>query len=414
MTMPPNSGSSRRERPGHDRPHVSPALLVVAFCLVAAVMRPAITAVGPVLDQISASTGMSAAVLGLITSVPLVCWAAVSPFAHDLSRRFGLSRMVTASLVVLGVGVIARSWPGGSGFLWVGTLLIGVAIAIGNVLMPAAVKRDFPSRVPLMMGVYSGLLGATGAVASGIAVPLSDLRLAPFPAGWPTALAITGAAVVPLAIVAWAWSTRGQSPSTRSADAPRGRTGIWRDRVAWLVAGYMGLQATSFYILVTWIPALSTSTGRDATLAGVDVMVYQLTSLVGALGLPFLLRGRTERWAPGALPLIGMIGIVGLLVAPGAISVWIAVLGVFSGASLTMSLTLMAVRARDHHAASALSGMSQSVGYLITAVGPVAFGALHAATDGWVLPLALMLAYMVGQAVVGLFAGRDRFVLDGR
>ncbi|GAA5026473.1 MFS transporter [Microbacterium fluvii] len=395
--------------------HTSPVLLVVAVCLVAANMRPAITAIGPVLDDIGADIGVPTAVLGLISSLVLITWLIVSPFAHDLSRRFGLSRTMLAALGLLVIGVVVRSIPGASAWLWIGTIVIGVAIGIGNVLMPAAIKRDFPSRVPVMMGVYSALLGAFGALASGAVVPLAELPFAGGTAGWRFALLITGGVLLPFAIVAWAAATRHEP---RPAALPRGHrhppTGIWRDPVAWLVAGYMGLQSATFYILVTWLAAISTSGGRDAVTAGFDVMFYQLVSIVGSLTVPFALRGRLKRLVPALIPLLGAAGTVGLMVAPDAILVWCAVLGLFSGASLGMALTLMAERARDHDAATALSGMSQSFGYGVAALGPVAFGALYAATGGWGTPLALLLVIMLGLSAIGVFAGRESFVLERR
>lgn len=398
-------------------------LVVVAFCLVAANMRGSITAVGPVLDDIGADTGMSTAVLGAITSVPLLTWALVSPFAHGVSRRFGLSAAVLGALGLLAAGSLVRSAPGPVAFIWIGTVLIGIALALGNVLMPAAVKRDFPHAVPLMMGVYSALLGGFGALASGIAVPLAHLPVDGGEAGWRFALLVTGAALLIPAIPAWGWAARrhrqradatGPGAAASVPDARR-RGAIWRDRVAWLVAGYMGVQATTFYVLVTWLATVSTSLGRSPAEAGVDVMTYQLASLIGSLGLPVVLRGRTAaRLAPALLPAIGLVGIGGLLLAPGLLVVWVCVLGVFSGASLGMALTLMAQRARTTDDATALSGMAQAVGYLITAVGPLAFGALHAWEGGWTLPLLLVAAYMLAQAVIGVPAGRDRFVLEPR
>lgn len=389
------------------------ATLVIAFCLVAANMRSAITAVGPVLDRIGADTGLSVAALGMITSVPLLVWAAVSPFAHGVSRRFGLSHSLLGALVLLAAGVVIRSLPGSSVWLWLGTLLIGAALAFGNVLMPAVVKRDFPGRVPLMMGAYSALLGAFGALASGVAVPLARLPLGEGETGWRFALLVTGGALLPWAIALW-WRTIRREDADTDGAAPRARRAIWSDPVAWTVAGYMGLQASSFYIFVTWIPAISTSIGRSEELSGIDVAVYQLCSLAGSLTLPLILRGRAERLIPGALPALGLLGIAGLLLAPHAILVWIAVIGLFSGASLSMCLTLMAQRARDQDGATALSGMSQSVGYLITAIGPVAFGALHALSGDWIGPLLLSAAIMLGQGVVGVVAGRERFVFERR
>lgn len=383
-------------------------VLVLAFVLVAANMRPSITAVGPVLEDIAASTGIPVAALGMLTSVPLVTWALVSPAAHDVSRRFGISRAMVGALVLLGIGTLVRAVPDVTATLWLGTALIGIAVAIGNVLMPAAVKRDFPTRVPLMMAVYSATLGGSGALASGLVVPLANGA----GMGWNAALLTVSAAAVPLALVAWTVATAREPRAAASARrVPRGA--IWRDRTAWLVGCYMGFQSMSFFVLVTWIAPIATSYGATAEAAGGDVMLFQLFGLVGSLGLPFLLRGRVERFAPAALPVLGVVGAVGVLVAPGALGAWIAVLGLFTGASLSMALTLMAVRARTTDHATALSGMAQSTGYAITAVGPAAFGALHGLTGDWTLPLGFLLTMMLVQAAVGLFAGRDRFVLDG-
>jgi len=395
--------------------HGALPLTIVAMVLVAANMRPAITAIGPVLDEIAADTGLSLATLGALSSVPLITWAIVSPLAHDINRRTGLSRAILASLILLGLGVIVRSLPGTSVTLWVGTALIGVALAVGNVLMPAVIKRDFPGRVPLMMAVYSALLGGVGAIASGVVVPISQAvadGLDDPGAGWRGGLLLTGATLLPFAIVVWALASRGHGGGMTAG--ARRRTGIWRDPVAWLIAGYMALQSSSFYMLVTWLAFISVSTGRTAVVAGVDVMVYQLFSIAGSLAVPFAMRGAAKRWIAAAVPIVGVAGIALLMAAPSGLGSWVAVLGLFSGASLGVALTLMAERARDHQAASALSGMAQSVGYLFAAVGPIAFGAAHAATGGWMLSLCLLLAVMVGQAVVGVFAGRERFVLEAR
>ncbi|PRI11747.1 MFS transporter [Leucobacter massiliensis] len=393
-------------------------LAVLALCLVAVVMRPAITAVGPLIDPIAADTGIPLAVLGSLSTIVLVTWAIVSPFAHGLGRRLGLGGAVLAALVLLVVGTVLRSQPGPSLWLWLGTACIGVALAIGNVLLPAVVKRDFPRRVPLMMGVYSAILGGAGALASGLAVPLAVAGDDGSGPDWRLALLVTGGAVLPFAVGAWVLNTRlaraNDPAGGRAPVAAPSRLGIWQDPIGWLVAAYMGLQSTSFYVLVTWLAPISLSTGRDATVSGFDVMVYQLCSVIGALAVAALLRGRGARITPVALPLLGLAGILGIMLLPGAIGFWVLPLGFFAGASLGTALTLMAQRARDHGTSSALSGMSQSVGYAFAAIGPALFGALHAATESWTAPLAILLVTMTGQGVVGIFAARDRFVLEPR
>ncbi|WP_442574124.1 MFS transporter [Microbacterium sp. F51-2R] len=387
--------------------------LVVATCLVAANMRPTITAVGPLLGQIGDETGLSPTLLGLLGAVPLITWALISPLAHELSRRFGMSRAVTWSLVVLALGTVVRSVPGPTASLWIGTVIIGAALAIVNVLMPAAIKRDFPRRVPAMMAVYTALLGGVGAIASGVAVPVSHVDLPGGEAGWRFALLVIGLALLPFAIGSWAWATRGARAPAGTAGA-RGRTGIWSDPVAWTVAAYMGFQASTFYMLLTWLASISASTGRSAVVAGIDVMIYQIFSLVGSLVVPLVLRGGAERWVPALIPTLGIIGVIGLMAAPDAIIAWVVLIGLSSGASLGMTLTLMAQRARDHDASAALSGMAQSIGYVFAALGPVLFGWVHATVGGWVAPLVLVLVVLVAQSVTGVFAGRDRHVLEPR
>lgn len=385
--------------------------LLAAVCLVAANMRPTITAVGPVLDQIGTDTGLSAATLGLVASAPLLAWAAVSPFAHDLSRRFGMSRVVLWALLLLAVGTIVRSLPGPTLGLWLGTILIGVALAIANVLMPAVVKRDFSGSVPVVMALYTALLGGFGALASGVAVPISTVEIGGAPAGWRFALLITGGVLLPVAIVVWAVVMR--SPRAGGAGpSPRRRGAIWTDRVAWLVAAYMGFQSASFYMQVTWLAAIAQDAGRTEVAAGIDVMVFQFGAIAGSIALPILLRRRGGRGVPAALPVLGMAGVVGLMLAPEALIVWIVMTGLSAGASLGMSLTLMAQRARDAETASSLSGMSQASGYVVAAIGPVLFGALHTLSSGWTLPLALLLVVLLAQLIVGIFVGRPRFVFD--
>lgn len=398
----------RRER----RPLI---FAIIALCLVATLMRPAVTAVGPVIDRISADTGIPLALLGSLSTIVLITWAIVSPFAHGVGRRFGLGGAVLAAMGLLAVGAIVRSLPGSTAWLWIGTAIIGIALAIGNVLLPAVIKRDFPLRVPMMMGVYSAILGGAGAVASGLAVPIANATGSDTGTGWRLSLLLTGAAVAPLALVAWWLVSRHEIRAMRAAaPVPASRLGIWRDPVAWQVAGYMGVQSTTFYVLVTWIATMSLDTGRSDTLAGIDVMVYQVFSLVGSLTVALAMRGRGARLTPAALPLLGIAGIGGLMLWPDAIGFWVVPLGVFSGMSLGVSLTLMAERARDHGASSALSGMSQAVGYAIAAVGPALFGAVHAITGSWTLALVILLVTMTLQGWIGVYAARDRFVLEPR
>lgn len=398
--------------PGRQGERQSRLLLMVAVCLVAANMRPAVSAIGPLLDQIGDDTGMGTRTLGLITSVPLLVWGIFSTVAHDLARRFGISRVMLWSLLLLSLGTAVRSLPGSVANLWIGTVLLGFALAIVNVLLPSVIKRDFPGNVSGVTALCTAILSGFGAFASGLAVPVSQLPWPQDPAGWRLSLLVTGAITLPLALGAWLWSmTRPRTVRNSPAGAYE-RTGIWTNRLAWLIAAYMACQSSVFYMLITWLAAISTSTGRSHIVAGVDVMFYQLLSIIGALVLPLLLRGAAGHMVPALIPSFGVLGAVGLLLFPHSILFWGACMGLSAGASLTMSFTLMAQRTHDPGTAATLSGMAQSVAYIVAAAGPVLFGWLHAWTNTWTCSLVLLLGIMAGQAATGILLGRDRRLLE--
>lgn len=399
----------------------------MAICLVAVNMRTPITGIGPLLEQMSASTGRSLPVLSLLTSLPVLSWAFVSAIAHPLARRFGLRLVILVSLVLLSIGTAVRSLPGvGSEIgLWVGTIVIGATLAIFNVLMPAVVKRSFGARAPTITGVYSALFAGFGALASSLVVPVSyAVSGGEGSAGWRVALVAMGA-TLPIAVVLWAWHMRqvttehrireeaGRPPVEAAAPTDDGPPkSIWSDRTAWLVALYMGTQSTLFYVMLTWAAPFARAHGHDEVAAGNDVMLFQMVGVGGSLLLPLFVHGKAERWIPAILPVFALVGTLGLIVAPGAITAWLMVQGLTSGASITMALTLMAARARDHRASSALSGMAQSVGYVIAGAAPLIFGWIHSATDSWTWPFGYVMAALVAQCVLGLFVGRKRFVFD--
>ena len=403
-------------------------LVLVAILLIAANLRATITGVGPLLKQIAGDLGTTEAALGLLAAIPLIAFAVVSPLAHGLSARFGVNAVVLASLIGLGAGTVWRSVPGPEANVWAGTVLLGAALAVGNVLLPAVIRKDFSDRVPTVTSLFTAFLSGAGALASGIVVPVSEIDAGGEDLGWRWALLSTGV-LLPLAVAAWVAGVvlrptpdgvggSGSLPSRRAPQAetepPAGRLGIWGDAVAWQVLAYMGAQAMTFYMMVTWLAPLAQSVGRGDVVAGVDVMMLQATSLLGSLSVPLLLRGRLARWVPCLIPVLGLAAITGLVAAPAPFLVWVLLYGLSSGASLATSFSLFSLRARTHASASRLSGMAQSGGYAIAAVGPVAFGGLLALSGGWLLPLMFVALVLVVQIVVGLFVGRQRPVFARR
>jgi CP family cyanate transporter-like MFS transporter len=404
-------------------------LLLAAVLLIAANLRATITGVGPLLTQISADLGTTEAALGLLAAIPLLAFAAVSPLAHGLGLRFGITGVVLASLLALGAGTVWRSIPGTPVNVWAGTVLIGASLAVANVLLPAVIKREFSDRLAVVTSLFTAFLSGTGAIASGVVVPVSQIHTTDGALGWRGALLFSGV-LVPLATAVWlaAWVPRGdvdgRHPELAAGAADGrggagagghevtgGRWGVWGDAVAWQVLSYMGFQAMAFYMMVTWLAPLAHSIGRGEVVAGVDVMLLQVSSLAGSLAVPILLRGGLARWTPAFIPVLGLVAIGGLIVAPVLFVGWVLLYGLSSGASLAMSFSLFGLRARTSVAAGRLSGMAQSGGYAIAAAGPVAFGSLLSLTGGWFAPLLLVEITLAAQLGIGIFVGRDRQVL---
>lgn len=374
------------------------ALLVCGLLVVAANLRPALTSVGPVLDKIQADFGLAPAVAGLLTTLPLLAFAAISPVVPRLAARWGPDRTLGGALVVLALGVAVRWVPNASG-LFAGTVLIGSGIAVGNVLLPSLIKRDFPTRVGLLTSAYAAVMGGVAAVASGVAVPISQVA----PGGWYTALGCWIVLAL-AAILLWLPQlVRSRTP----AEQRRRRQLPSRSVLAWAVTAFMGFQSLGFYVVITWLPQVFQDSGVSAAAAGWLLFLFQVVAVLTSLAIPAVLRRvRDQRGVATTCSLVMLVGYLGLLVAPKWALLWSVVLGLGGGACLVLALAFLSLRARDATAAGALSAMAQSIGYLLAAVGPVLFGLLHSVSSGWKAPMILMCVAAAGQVIAATVAGR--------
>lgn len=413
-------------------PHL---LMVVTVLIVAANLRPAITAVGPLIERIGTDTGLGPAALGLLGAIPALGFGVVALFVAALGRRWGLERTIFVSLLLLGLGTLLRSLPLGSFSLFAGTVILSAAIGVGNVLVPAVVKRDFPARVPVMTGLYTAVLVGCAAVASGTAVPVAAAKGWEFTLGVSALFALVSAAV-------WGVRLRGpQRSDSVSAATPGGsdlagsgaaagadvssavpvpappaagsrRNTMWRSAVAWQVTAYFALQSGIFYLMLTWFPAIQTSHGVTEVAAGFWLGAYQAIGILASLVMgPIMQRAQDQRAVVVALAGIMFIGVLGIIFLPAAMPAWALIVGFASGGNLLAGLTLISMRARTSAEASRLSGMAQGVGYLLAAVGPLLAGTLFEFTGSWSPVLWIIAAAVVVMAVVGHFAGRRVDVL---
>ena len=376
------------------------AILAALIFLVAFNLRPALTSVGPLLPQIGADLAVNEGVLGLLGALPLLAFAAVSPFVHYPARRFGLERTLLVALFLLAVGILIRSFAGTAG-LWIGTIVIGSAIAVGNVVVPTIVKRDYPRHISLATGIYSACIAVTASTASAIAVPTS------LSWGWRGALALWA---VPAVLVAMLWIARARTDVPLAAPSntnlhPRGN--VWTQGMAWLVAAFMGLQSLTFYFMITWLPTIETANGVPPAQAGFHLFLYQIVGIVAGLAIPRLMRRPDSQVAAAVTVTVPtLVGVAGFLLLPELGVVWAIVMGLGSGASLVVALTLMSLRGRTQHETTQLSGMAQSIGYLLAAGGPAVAGILAEATGAWHAPLIMLGIFGTLQLIVAIFVGR--------
>jgi CP family cyanate transporter-like MFS transporter len=385
-----------------------PWLLTAGCVLIAANLRPGITSAGPLLDEIRDATGMSAIVAGLLTTLPLVAFGLVSPLAPVIGRRVGIERTLLVAMGVLGLGLLVRS-TGPTAVVLGGTAVVGTAMAFGNVLLPAVIKQDFPERAGVMMAVYSTTLAGTAGIAAGVTVPLADGA----GLGWRGALAVW-AALAAAAVIVWAPQARRTSGIVARGDGAPARIvpRLRGSTLAWSVTAFMGLQSLVFYSLVTWLPTLLRDHGMSASTAGWMLALMQIVSLVSTVVVPVAAMRRGEQRALVAVSALTLLaGLIGLdALGTGAAVLWVSLLGLGSGALFSLALTFLILRAADAPHAAALSGMAQSVGYLLAAIGPIGLGLLHDAGNGWGLPLVALSVVTAAGCLVGMRAAADRKV----
>ncbi|MEW1904131.1 MULTISPECIES: MFS transporter [unclassified Streptomyces] len=420
--------------------------VTLGLVLAALNLRPAITSLGALLEEVSEGLHMSGSVAGVLTSVPPLCFAVFGITAPRLARRFGPAAVVCAGMAAILAGLVLRPLAGGTAAFLAASALALMGIAVSNVLMPVIVKRYFPDRVGTMTGLYSMALALGTSVAAAATVPMTDA----LGGDWRLGLGVW-AVLAALAVLPWlpllrdrdgasrmetgssrmetgpsytetgssrtetgsphtdARGSRAEAKAPARAAAPR----VARSRTAWALGVFFGLQATGAYITMGWMPQIFRDAGVPASTAGVLLAVTMVMGVPLAFVIPRLAtRMKNQGPIVVALALCGLGGYTGLFLAPAAGAwVWAVLLGV-SNCAFPLALTMIGLRSRTGAGVVRLSAFAQSVGYLISIPGPLLVGVLYQHSGGWGLPIALMGGLMVPQMIVGILAGRDRTVED--
>ncbi|WP_416329096.1 CynX/NimT family MFS transporter [Raoultella planticola] len=377
-------------------------LLIAGILFIASTLRVTFTGAAPLLDAIRADYGLSTAQTGMLTTLPLLAFGLVSPLAAGVGRRLGIERSLLVALVLICLGIGLRSLPS-TALLFGGTAIIGCGIALGNVLLPGLIKRDFSQHVARMTGAYSITMGGAAALGSAMVVPLA---LAGF--GWHGALLML--MVFPLlALLVWLPQTRKTATAPLTGSGAMHNRGIWRSAFAWQVTLFLGINSLVYYVIIGWLPAILQSLGYSEAQAGSLHGLLQLATAAPGLAIPLILhRLKDQRAIAIIVALMCAISACGLWFWPGQAVVWTLVFGFGSGATMILGLTFIGLRANSAHQAAALSGMAQTIGYLLAACGPPLMGKIHDANGDWQIPLLAVALISVVMALFGALAGRDR------
>lgn len=353
-------------------------------------LRVAVTAFSPLAERIGADIGYSTAVVGVFGMIPTLMFAVSGLLTPVFVRRIGLERTALVAMLMAGLGLLIRAVVGGTAELLIFSALALGGMGIGNVVIPPLVKRYFPDRLAVVSSLYITMVQLGTVVPALIAVPVADAH------GWRISLglwAILGFA----AALPWLGVLRDRRGHDRvdstalpsRTEEPKGK--VWRSPVAWGMAGMFGMTSLTTYAMFTWLPKILSEAGASAGFGGTMVGVFALVGLVSAFTAPTVVaRFRNPFPFVVGCAVFFFTAFVGLLIAPMTVPLlWVVLLGL-GPSTFPMALTLINMRTRTPQGSAALSGFTQGVGYAVACVGPVLFGMLHSATEGWAAPFAML------------------------
>jgi MFS transporter, CP family, cyanate transporter len=388
-------------------------LALLGIVLVAFNLRTAVASLSPILAEVEQEIALPAAVVGLLGMLPPLCYAVFGIVTPLFAKRLGLEVTLLIALAALSIGLLGRGVAGGAVWLMVASALTFAAMGVGNVLLPPLVKRYFPDRIGLLTTIYVTTMSVSSFTPPLIAVPVADA------AGWRVSLGMW-AIVAAVSLVPWiallAHPRRRDPAALLEETEPGLLRYALRSPLAWALTIVFAAAGFNAYAMFAWMPPmLHDIAGSSPTEAGALLSLYAAMGLPAGLLVPILAAryGRVRLLiAIAVAAFVG--GYLGLLLAPTfAPWLWVALAGL--GPSLfPLALVLINLRTRTHSGAVALSGFVQSAGYLIVAIGPLAVGLLHDATDGWVWPLVLLLCSAVPAAIAGAVVARPRYFEDER
>lgn len=381
----------------------SSKFLFFGLIMMGLILRVPFTSIPPILTDIAHGLHVSVNSLGTLTTIPLLMFAIFSPIAPQIARKFGIVRTFAGVLILLMVGSLLRIVN--VSLLFIGTALIGIGIAMLNVLMPPAIMMYFPNKIGKLTAIYTTVMTCATALMSALAVPITQHS------SWQMMIVIL---TVLLAVAFIIWLPNIKHEKTNQAifstadDEKINHQSAWRTPKAWIMLLFSGLQSLLFYTGLTWLPTMATEAGLSQTLAGNLSGIYSLIGIPFTLVLPAIIEAvsiRKRRLLMSFFNILGIIGIVMLFWQQSSFIYWLIIsllIGCATGALFPYLMTAFSLKATTPEHSAELSGMSQSGGYLVASIGPFLFGYGHTLCHSWTLVTACLLGLTVIMMVANI------------
>ncbi len=377
------------------------SLLLLAFNL-----RPLFPSTAALLPEITKALELTKSQAGYLTTLPVLCMGIFAPLAPKLGQRIGIEKTLLIVLLLIAVGTLSRGYQGELG-LFLGTALAGSGIALGNVLLPSLVKRDFPKQAALMTGLYTMSLVGGAALAAAITLPITEA----YDNNWQIGLS---AWVLPclLAIIAWLPFAFKGGKSAKGVRHILPVKGLSTDKLAWSVTIFMGLQSALAYCVMGWMSPILRGRGLDGTEAGLITSISIFTQVGASLLIPLIaVKAKDQKLIAVGLATMATVALIGIVIFPLWL-VWpLAIIqGIGQGGMFALALMLIVLRSPDSNVAAHLSSMSQTTGYILATIGPLFIGILYEWFDSFDSVAILLAILGIGSAMAGWRAGSNEYV----
>ncbi len=386
-------------------------LLALSIVILSLNIRGPITSVGVLTSFIRDDLQISNTLIGFLTTLPLLMFALISPFVSKLNLKFGYGQAMGVGLILVLVGLALRSFSNVSGLL-IGTGLIGAGIAIGNVLIPTIIKFKFPGHIGLMTSLFATCTATSAAIGMGVSVPLANVL------GWRGSLFLWSALAVVI-LVLWLPQLFHKEDKLIKPDLETEKVkqivSIYRSRFAWIIALFFGFQSMYFYSIVAWLPSILQSHGCNPVTAGYMAVYTQMISLPFNFIAPILATRMKNQKALASLSCLALlfgILIVWFLANSWLLYIGLTLLGIGIGTLFSLALSFISLRAPNARLAGELSGMSQSLGYFLAALGPVFIGFIYDHTASWNGPMLIFCILAISLFFLSLVVGRNDTVFS--